>query len=265
MTTSQSLKFRHGSLFSGIGGFDLAAEWMGWTNVFHCELNPFGRKILKHHFPNSTSYEDITKTDFSIYRGKLDVLTGGFPCQDASNANQSETRGSGSEGERTGLISHMLRAIDEIRPNYIVAENVANILQTNEGKDFGRILDSVAAMGYNAEWRIMHASEKGAPHKRARCFLVIYSDRVRLQEGQTFLPYVQEKVEPFGWSFARTTVSIFRGGAWKDKPPLLLLDDGLPSGLHQEGIKAYGNSIVPQLAFGIFESIDNLHYGNDEK
>jgi len=79
---------RHGSLFSGIGGFDLAAEWMGWENVFHCEWNEFGRKVLNHYWPNAKSYEDITQTDFSIHRGKIDVLTGGFPCQPYSNAGK---------------------------------------------------------------------------------------------------------------------------------------------------------------------------------
>lgn len=246
---------RHGSLFSGIGGFDLAAEWMGWENVFHCELNEFGKGVLKYYWPESISYGDITKTDFSIHRRKIDILTGGFPCQDASNANQSETRGSGATGERTGLISQMLRAIEEIRPRFVVAENVSNILRTNGGKDFGRILDSLARMGYNAEWRVVHASEKGAPHKRSRCFMVIYSNSIRLQEGQTFIPYVQEKIEPYSWNFAGTSVQIFRGGSWKTEPPILLVDDGLPSKLHQEGIKAYGNAIVPQVAFTIFKAI----------
>lgn len=249
---------RHGSLFSGIGGFDLAAEWIGWDNVFHCEWNEFGQRILKYYWPNAKTHGDITETDFSIYRGTVDILTGGFPCQDASNANQSETRGSGANGNRTGLISHVLRAIEEIRPKYVVAENVSNILQTNGGKDFGRILDSLASMGYNAEWRVVHASEKGATHKRARCFMVIYTDSIRLQEGETFIPYVQEKIEPYNWNFARTSVQIFRGGSWKTEPPILLLDDGLPGRLHQEGIKGYGNAIVPQIAFDIFKQIQKF-------
>ena len=73
----------HISTFSGIGGFDLAAEWMGWENVFHCEWNKFGQKILKHYWPNAESFEDIKKTDFTKYEKKIDVLTGGFPCQPA--------------------------------------------------------------------------------------------------------------------------------------------------------------------------------------
>jgi len=70
---------KHGSLFSGIGGFDLAAEWMGWENVFHCEWNEFGQKVLKHYWPNAILYEDITKTDFGIHRGTIDIVSGGFP------------------------------------------------------------------------------------------------------------------------------------------------------------------------------------------
>ena len=71
----------HASLFSGIGGAEIAATWMGWKNLFHCEINPFGRRVLEYWYPNSTSYEDITKTDFTPWRGRIDVLTGGFPCQ----------------------------------------------------------------------------------------------------------------------------------------------------------------------------------------
>lgn len=107
---------KHGSLFSGIGGFDLAAEWMGWENVFHCEIEEYKRIELKKNFPNSKSYDDIAITDFSIYRGKIDILTGGFPCQDASIAKQDGKGQQGIQGERTGLVWHMFRAIEEIAP-----------------------------------------------------------------------------------------------------------------------------------------------------
>lgn len=113
----------HGSLFSGIGGPEIAAEIMGWKNVFHCEINPFGRKILDYWFPNSKSYEDITKTDFTEWRGKINVLTGGFPCQPFSCAGQRK----GAEDDRY-LWPEMLRAIREIQPDWVVGENVAGIL-----------------------------------------------------------------------------------------------------------------------------------------
>lgn len=85
MNTQENI-FTHGSLFSGIGGFDLAAEWIGWRNAFHCEINEFCTKILNYHFPNAEHYTDITKTDFTKWRGKIDVLSGGFPCQPFSVA-----------------------------------------------------------------------------------------------------------------------------------------------------------------------------------
>lgn len=122
-----SERLTHGSLFSGIGGPEIAAEIMGWKNVFHCEINPFGRKILDYWFPNSKSYEDITKTDFTEWREKINVLTGGFPCQPFSCAGQRK----GAEDDRY-LWPEMLRAIREIQPDWIVGENVAGILTTGK-------------------------------------------------------------------------------------------------------------------------------------
>lgn len=119
----------HASLFSGIGGFDLAAELMGWDNIFHCEWNPFGQQVLKHHFPNSKSYNDITKTDFSIHRGEIDILTGGFPCQPYSTAGKRL----GKEDERH-LFPEMLRTIQEVQPTWVVGENVLGIV--NWGGDW---------------------------------------------------------------------------------------------------------------------------------
>ena len=113
----------HGSLFSGIGGFDLAAHWMGWNNIFHCEWNEFGQKVLKHHFPTSKSYNDITKTDFSIHRGEIDILTGGFPCQPYSTSGLRK----GKADERH-LFPEMLRAIKEIKPRWIIGETVRGLV-----------------------------------------------------------------------------------------------------------------------------------------
>ena len=102
---------KHLSLFSGIGGFDLAASWMGWENVAHCEINEFCRKVLKYHFPNSISHEDIKKTDFSPYRGTINIVSGGFPCQPYSLAGKRL----GKNDDRH-LWPEMLRAIREIKP-----------------------------------------------------------------------------------------------------------------------------------------------------
>ena len=113
----------HGSLFSGLDAPSVAANWMGWENAFHCEINDFCNTILKYWFPNSKHYEDITKTDFSQWRGRIDILTGGFPCQPFSVAGQRK----GADDNRY-LWPHMLRAIHEIRPDWVIGENVAGIL-----------------------------------------------------------------------------------------------------------------------------------------
>ena len=117
----------HGSVFSGIGGPEVAASMLGWENLFHCEINPFGRKILDYYYPNAESYEDITKTDFTKWRGRVNVLTGGFPCQPFSVAG----RRGGATDDRY-LWPHMFRCIDEIQPDWVVAENVAGILSMVE-------------------------------------------------------------------------------------------------------------------------------------
>ena len=163
---------KHGSLFSGIGGFDLAAEWMGWENVLHCEWNEFGRKVLKHYWPKSKSYEDITKTDFSIHRGRIDILTGGFPCQPYSSAGKRL----GKEDDRH-LWPEMLRAIREIKPKYIVAENVSGLLSWNGGLVFNEVQADLEAEGYEVQPVLLPASGVNAPHKRERVWFVAFNTK----------------------------------------------------------------------------------------
>ena len=161
----------HGSLFSGIGGFDLAAEWMGWHNEFHCEWMPFPRKVLSHYFPNSISYEDITKTDFSIHRGTIDILTGGFPCQPYSSAGKRL----GKEDERH-LWPHMLRVISEIKPTYVVGENVRGLTNWNGGMVFEEVCVDLESQGYEVQPILLPACSVGAPHRRDRVWFVAYSN-----------------------------------------------------------------------------------------
>lgn len=249
---------KHGSLFSGIGGFDLAAEMAGFENKFHCEWIESKRLFLEHKFPNNESYGDITTAYFSKWRGCIDILSGGFPCQDASIAKTNGKGQQGLQGERTGLFFEFCRVIDQVRPKYVIAENVANILKTNGGKDFGRILSELAAMGYNAEWRVCRASEVGAPHHRARLYLVAYTNSVRQAKGETFFSYVCEEAFPFTWKPAGTSIQISRSGAWKTQPPILCLDDGVSSKLVGEQLHGYGNAIVPEIAYRIFKAISNF-------
>lgn len=193
----------HGSLFSGIGGAELAALWMGWKNVFHCEINPFGRKVLDYYFKDSKSYEDITKTDFKEWRGKVDVLTGGFPCQPFSQAGKRK----GDTDDRY-LWPQMLRAISEIRPTWVVGENVAGItsmVESCEDVEMGRgsnlfeesiiyrkeqqftierICKDFESIGYSVQPVLIPACAVGAPHRRDRVWFIANTNGKRLQRSR---------------------------------------------------------------------------------
>jgi DNA (cytosine-5)-methyltransferase 1 len=164
---------KHISLFSGIGGFDLAAEWMGWENIAHCEWNPFGQMNLKYYWQNSISYDDITKTDFTIYRGNIDILTGGFPCQPYSIAGKRK----GNEDERH-LWPEMLRAIREIQPRWVVGENVRGIINWDAGLVFNEVQSDLEAEGYKILPFLLPAAGVNAPHERYRTWFVAYSDSI---------------------------------------------------------------------------------------
>ena len=185
------MRYTHASLFSGIGGAELAASWLGWDNVFHCEIQEFQRKVLEYWFPNSISYEDITKTDFTQWRGRIDVLTGGFPCQPFSVAGKRK----GAEDNRY-LWAEMLRAIRQIQPTWVVGENVAGLLsmvQPRKAIKVGRaddlfdenfiyrteqqftidtICEDFERAGYSVQPIVIPACAVGAPHRRDRVWIV---------------------------------------------------------------------------------------------
>jgi DNA (cytosine-5)-methyltransferase 1 len=165
----------HIGLFEGIGGFSLAARWMGWETIAWCEWNPFGQKILKHHFPKATGHGDITKTDFTIYRGKCDILTGGFPCQPYSNAGKRL----GKEDDRH-LWPEMLRAIREIQPAWVVGENVSGLISWNGGLVFDEVQTDLEAEGYEVWPVVLPACAVNAPHRRDRVWFIAYSTGRRI-------------------------------------------------------------------------------------
>jgi site-specific DNA-cytosine methylase len=158
---------RHGSLFSGIGGFDLAAEWMGWENVFHCEWMEFPRKVLDYYFPNADSHIDICKTDFKKYEGTIDIISGGFPCQPFSLAGKRK----GTEDERY-LWGEMLRAVQEIKPKFVIAENVFGITNIDGGMVFEQVCLDLETEGYEVQPFIIPAAAKNAPHRRDRVWFI---------------------------------------------------------------------------------------------
>lgn len=313
---------KHGSLFSGIGGFDLAAEWIGWENVFHCEWNPFGQKILKYYWPKAKSYEDITQTDFTIHRGNIDILTGGFPCQPYSTAGKRL----GKEDDRH-LWPEMLRAIREIQPRYIVGENVSGLINWNGGMVFDEVQAEMEAEGYEVTPFILPACAVNAPHRRDRVWFIAYSSNSRVkglqskwedrvskfgassysESERTGRIQEQSKTEgtqnsdelsrvklrvPLDEQLATNSNSIgLRGKTnrhreaglidkaskiddWEDFPaqsPVCDRDDGFSSELdsitfrewYQESIKGAGNAIVPQVAFQIFNAIEEFETINN--
>jgi DNA (cytosine-5)-methyltransferase 1 len=164
----------HGSLFSGIGGFDLASEWMGWDNKFHCEWNEFGQKVLHHYWPQAELFTDITKSNFTKYANKIDILTGGFPCQPYSSAGKRL----GKEDSRH-LWPEMLRAIREIQPSWVVGENVRGLTNWNGGLVFDEVQSDLEAQGYEILPFLLPACAINAPHRRDRIWFVAYSNNAR--------------------------------------------------------------------------------------
>jgi DNA (cytosine-5)-methyltransferase 1 len=284
---------RHGSLFSGIGGFELAAEWMGWQNTFHCEFNEFGSKVLSHYWPESKHYGDITKSDFSEFRDRIDILTGGFPCQPYSAAGKRK-----GKDDARHLWPEMLRVIREVRPRYIVGENVYGLVTWNGGLVFDEVCTDLEAEGY-AVWPIViPAAAVGAPHRRDRVWFVAYSackceranqfrclrcqnGKIKRERSQTIYYATRSNgikgltTDPESVLLQRQCIGQrqgkFRRGNWDGFPtesPVCSGDDGIPSELdgitfpkwRNESIKAYGNAIVPQVAYQIFKAIEDHDY-----
>lgn len=282
----------HGSLFSGIGGFDLAAEWMGWENMFHCEIAKFPRKVLKYYWPEAISYEDIKKTDFTIHRGRIDVLTGGFPCQPYSTAGKRL----GKEDDRH-LWPEMLRAIREIQPRYVVGENVRGLTNWNGGLVFDEVQADLEAEGYEVLPFLLPACGVGAPHRRDRIWFVAFKNTLRL--GRSYGKYEQNRAEIWQqrdisardsdgiYLFKRITPDADVDGGrenngqrepklfnkngsqryWQNFPtqsPVCNGDDGLSSRLdgitfskwRNKSIKGGGNAVVPQIPYAIFKAIE---------
>jgi DNA (cytosine-5)-methyltransferase 1 len=162
-----------GSLFAGIGGFELGLERAGFEIEWQVELDPYCRAVLERHFPHAQRFEDVREVG-AANLAPVDLICGGFPCQDLSAAG----KGAGIDGARSGLWSEFARIVRELRPRYVLVENVPALL-TGKGKRWdrapiGRVLGDLAEVGYDAEWARMSAREFGAPHLRQRVWIVAY-------------------------------------------------------------------------------------------
>ena len=251
----------HASLFSGIGGFDLAAQWVGWTNVFQVEIDEFCQKVLTKNFPNVTKYRDIYEFKGEKYRGQVDVISGGFPCQPFSQAGKRQ----GTKDDRY-LWPEMLRIITEVRPAWVVGENVAGLLSMENGRTLEKILTDLEDEGYQVEVFLIPACGIGAWHRRDRVWIVANSkctsnfkyveecgiqnkrnekQRIRCSHWDELI-LVNGRMAPRKWKH--------EGYKINTKSLLCRNINGLSSGLDR--LKGLGNAIVPQVAHEIFKAID---------
>lgn len=255
-------------LFSGIGGFTLGLERAGgFETVAFCEINPERQDDLRSIWPGVPIYEDVRSINAADL-GHIDVITGGFPCQDISAAG----RRSGIHGERTGLFSQIIRLAGELRPSFIILENSADLLTGNGGAWARHVFGELATLGYDAEWHVIPAAGLGAPHIRERVWIIATDARSGLQEdwrhqlylGRRFVRsgetaaiiadhYCERELQS-GWIFTDQRGRIVHHPecawpeAWHKKlSSLRSMDDGLPAGLAAAAAHRFGNTVVPQI------------------
>jgi DNA (cytosine-5)-methyltransferase 1 len=275
-------KLRVLDLFSGIGGFSLGLERTGgFETVAFCEIEPFPRRVLAKHWPEVPCYDDVRTLTADVLRRDgiaVDVITGGFPCQDLSVAGKQ--RGMG-EGTRSGLWSEIVRLVGELRPQYVIVENVAALLagpSERRGGWFGRVLGDLAECGYDAEWRNIPACMVGAPHRRERIWVVAHAAQLHSDgrdnhagirmgawplsqlgnDGRSIFVadansddvqgVIPGGINPQGWAgpIKRQAGSRRDGlGWWATEPDVGRVAHGVPDRAHR--LAALGNSVVPQI------------------
>jgi len=235
-------------LFSGIGGFSLGLERTGgFKTVAFCEIEEYPRRVLAKHWPEVPCYHDVRELNAETLRGDgiaVDVVTGGFPCQDISVAGRQAGI---NDKTRSGLWSEIVRLIGELSPRFVIVENVANLLSgpsERRGGWFGRVLGDLAECGYDAEWENIPASAVGAPHRRERVWIIAYPERERrerlVQDG-SFLGSTQEAYPvTFDGSIGRWCEVAERGLPVRK-------GDGVSCSMERRRIKTLGNSVIPQI------------------
>lgn len=230
-------------LFSGIGGFSIGLERAGMRTVAFCETEPFCRAVLAKHWPGVPCYEDVrTLTADRLARDgiSVDVICGGFPCQDISHAG----KGAGLAGERSGLWYEFHRLIKDIKPRYAIIENVSAL----RSRGLDAVLGSLAAVGYDAEWHCIPASAVGAPHRRDRVWIVAYANGARSQmcfDKSRFLQPPYSIGQEWNGHIARSGGHTLEKWGWTNQSTFVRVADGVRARSHR--LKALGNAVVPQI------------------
>ena len=257
-----------GSLFAGIGGFDLGLERAGMVCKWQVEIDDFARRVLAKHWPDVPRHEDVRTFPTDARDWSVDVICGGFPCQDISVAG----KGAGLAGARSGLWYEYARIIGELRPRYVIVENVAAIL----GRGLDAVLGSLSSLGYDAEWHVIPASAVGAPHRRERVWIIAYAhdqgesdvpfhdvSRRGVQEpsgrhvadsessgSKRHRPIGQQVPQPQAGSWLPRCCGSGAGESyWSSEPGVGVLADGFPNRLAGWGdcMRGLGNAVVPQV------------------
>jgi len=251
----------HISTFSGIGGFDLASEWMGWKNIVSCDINEFGNKILEYYWPEAYHHRDIHTLTYDTVNTELSkrygtdwrndniILTGGFPCQPYSAAGKRL----GKEDERH-LWPEMCRVIREIQPRWVVGENVRGLTNWNNGVVFDEVQADLEAEGYEITPFLLPAcavniNGSNAPHRRDRIWFVAHNSSSEILKADVLS---KPMGKPIGWE------------SFPSVSPVCNNDDGISDHLESisfskwrnESIKGGGNAIVPAVALQIFKAIE---------
>lgn len=264
-------------LFSGIGGFSLGLERAGMRTVAFCENDPFCQSVLRHHWPRVPIYSDVAALSATQLTadgiGKVGLICGGFPCQDISTARHAEAPG--LTGERSGLWFEMFRLVRECRPDWVLIENVSRLRTL--GAD--RVLSDLGSEDYTARPLVVGAGDTGAPHPRARVWIVANSNRIQLrqQPGRGGRPHLAEALQPshddahpdrdgelacavdaeVAWSEGvhETGFEVWERQAGSIQSHTLA--DGLPDEL-DAGVKAFGNAVLPIIPELIGRAIQNI-------
>jgi DNA (cytosine-5)-methyltransferase 1 len=226
-----------GSLFAGIGGFDLGLERAGMTCKWQVEIDPYARRVLEKHWPDVRRWDDV-RTFPPVGDWRVDLICGGFPCQDISRAGHR----AGIQGERSGLWADYARIIGILRPKYIVVENVPALLY----RGMGRVAGDLAVLGYDAEWSIVSACAMGAPHSRERLFIVAYpcKERQKTISNQKKLRTTSPQRR------VRQSAVLGHAREWLEPRPIGIRPVGVGNGFSKEldRIGALGNAVVPRCA-----------------
>lgn len=250
-------KLTHFSLFTGIGGIDLAAEWAGFETVGQCEKDDYAYAVLDKHWPNIRKWRDVsdvTRNDLvkqSIE--KITVLSAGFPCQPHSLAGKRM-----ATNDKRDLWPETRRIICEVKPKWFLGENVPGLLSSDDGRFFGQILADLAKMGFDAWWGVYGSFHVGAPHKRERVFIVANSDSKRWNSLEGFM---QNRCPDFDWKSydkikPNEIIDLYANAKRVlDNPErgVCRNDDGLSEGMDR--LRCVGNAVNPYQVFPILKAI----------